>query len=307
MSSIETFLGPAAAPVQTPPEPKSLLAKHLRHLSASSLGMALRCPRQFQRRYLFGEKQRPGESLVVGSFMHETLEWNYRTKVESHVDQPLSDAIQYLGDVAVPKVLEESGGVDEIAWDSDLDTARSDSERITTAYYRTIVPRIQPVGVEERFEMRIPGVEVPVIGYVDVRSGHEVEMDTTSLWFPDRVIDTKSGKQATRKVKPSWQLQGRLYAQALNLPVEYHSISRAKTPTIITAMESADMVVDVPTEAQARNMEHTVRAAAEYIEYLLATHGTEEDWPALGAVPDFSRTLLPCNFCSWREGCPAWA
>lgn len=155
--------------------------------------------------------------------------------------------------------------------------------------------------------MRIPGVEVPVIGYVDVRAGHEVAMDTTSLWVADRVIDTKSGKQAVRKVKPSWQLQGRLYAQALNLPVEYHSISRAKTPTIVTALESEDMVVPPPTEAQARNMEHTVKAAADYIEYLLATYGRDEEWPALGAVPDFSRTLLPCNFCSWREGCPAWA
>jgi hypothetical protein len=84
-------------------------------------------------------------------------------------------------------------------------------------------------------------------------------------------------------------------------------VSRAKTPTIVTALESDAMVVPVPTEAQVRNMEHTIRSAAQYIEYLLATHGPDDDWPALGAVPDFSRTLLPCNFCSWREGCPAWA
>ena len=40
-----------------------------------------------------------------------------------------------------------------------------------------------------------------MIGYVDVQDA-------------DRVLDTKTGKQASRKVKPSWQLQGRLYAQA---------------------------------------------------------------------------------------------
>lgn len=295
MSSIESFLGPAAAPFQAPPEPTSLLAQHVHHLSASSIGMALRCPRQFQRRYLFGEKQRPGESIVIGSFFHETLEWNYRDKIESHADKPLSDAVQFLQDEAVPKVIEEEGGVDNILWDNDLDFARSDAERIMSAYYRTVVPRIQPAGVEERFEIRVPGVGVPVIGYVDTR---EVA----------RVIDTKTGKQAVRKVKPSWELQGRLYAQALNLPVEYHSVSRAKTPTIVTALESADMVVEPPTEAQARNMAHTLKAAADYIEYLIATHGTTEtDWPALGAVPDWSRNMLPCNFCGWREGCPAWA
>ena len=308
MSSLEAFLGPAAAPIQAPPEPTSLLAQHVHHLSASSIGMALRCPRQFQRRYLFHEKQRPGESIVIGSFFHETLDWNYKTKMSTFADQPLSDAVQYLQDEAVPKVIEEEGGVDNILWDNDLDFARSDAERVMSAYYRHVVPRIQPVGTEERFEIRVPGVEVPVIGYVDVRSGMEVEMDTTSVWVADRVIDTKTGKQATRKVKPSWELQGRLYAQALALPVEYHSVSRAKTPTIVTALESADMVVPVPTEKQAANMAFTIRAAADYIEYLIRTYGTtENDWPALGAVPDWSRNMLPCNFCGWREGCPAWA
>jgi PD-(D/E)XK nuclease superfamily len=318
MSSLDAFLGPYTAPIQPPAEPDvtglgvyapttGLLAQHVHHLSASSLGMVLRCPRQFYRRYILGEKQRPGESIVIGSFFHETLDWNYKQKVESHTDYALSDAVQYLQDEAVPKVIEEEGGVDNILWDSDLDTARSDAERITSAYYRHVVPRIQPVGTEERFEIRVPGVEVPIIGYVDVKSGTEVEMDTTSVWVPDRILDTKTGKQATRTVKPSWQLQGRLYAQAQNLPVEYHSISRAKTPTIVTALESEGMVVPVPSEAQIRNMNHTIKVAADYIEYLLATFGVDEEWPALGAVPDFTRNMLPCNFCGWREGCPAWA
>ena len=295
MSSIEVFLGTPPPEAQPPlPAPRTLVGAHLHHLSASSLGMVLRCPRQFYRRYILGEKQRPGESIVIGSFFHETLDWNYQQKIASHADNPLSDAVQYLQDEAVPKVIEEEGGVENILWDNDLDYARSDAERIMSAYYRNVVPRIQPVATEERFEMFFPGVEVPIIGYVDVR-------DET------RILDTKTGKQATRKVKPSWQLQGRLYAQARGMPVEYHSVSRAKTPTIVTAMESADMVVPVPTPAQAENMARTVKAATDYIEYLLGAYGVDQEWPALGAVPDFTRNMLPCDFCGWREGCPAWA
>jgi PD-(D/E)XK nuclease superfamily len=295
MSSIEAFLGPEPVVEAPRPEPTTLLGQHLHHLSASSLGMVMRCPRQFQQRYIFGRKQRPGESIVIGSFFHETLDANYKQKIASHEDRPLAEMIQFLQDEAVPKVIEESGGVDEIQWDSDLDTARSDATRITTGYYKGVVPRIQPVATEERFEMFFPGVEIPVIGFVDVR-------DAT------RILDTKTGKQAVRKVKPSWQLQGRLYAQARKLPVEYHSISRAKVPTIVTALESEDMVVAPPTVSQAKNMEHTVKAAADYIEYLLAAYGPDEEWPALGAVPDFSRTILPCNFCGYRDDpCPAWA
>jgi RecB family exonuclease len=267
MSSIETFLGTPPPELQPPlPQPQTLLGQHLHHLSASSLGMVLRCPRQFYRRYILGEKQRPGESIVIGSFFHETLDWNYKTKIESHTDQPLSEVTQYMGDVAVPKVLEEEGGEDNILWDTDLNTAHKDSERIMSAYYRLVVPRIQPVGTEERFEMFFPGIEVPIIGYVDVR-------DET------RILDTKTGKQATRKVKPSWQLQGRLYAQARNMPVEYHSVSRAKTPNRAGLNRRTGGAG--PTACGGANMVRTVKAASEKISALSLRH--EQEARASGA------------------------
>ena len=277
-----------------PSQGAASLADHLKHLSASSIGMLYRCPRQFQHRYLRGEKERPGGNLVIGSIFHSTLEWNYRQKIDSHRDEPIGDAVQYLNDVAVPTVLEESGGVDEVKWDTNFEDARSDSERITSAYYRTVVPRIQPIETEARFSIEIPGVAVPVIGYLDT-----VEAE--------RVVDTKTGKQASRKVKPSWQLQGRLYSFATQKPTEYHSISRAKTPTIVTGLESADMIVPVPTEGQMGNLAHLVRTAAALIETFLEQFGVDEEWPTWGAIPDWSRNILPCDMCGWKTGCPAWA
>lgn len=270
------------------------LSSHLHHLSASSIGMLMRCPRQFQHRYLRGEKERPGESLVIGGSFHNTLEWNYQTKIQSHVDQPLEDALQYFYDVAMPKAIEDNGGADFIQWDDKPETAVSDAERITAAYYRHVVPRIQPISTEQKFSIEVPGVEVPVIGYIDVQEA-------------DRVLDTKTGKQASRKVKPSWQLQGRTYSFATQKPTEYHSISRAKTPTIVTALESADMIVPVPTEQQMGEFTRLVNTAADLIRHFLATFGVDEEWPTWGAIPDFSRNILPCDFCGWRQGCPAWS
>jgi hypothetical protein len=284
----------------SPPAPPTLerttvlLSDHLKHLSASSIGMLFRCPRQFQRRYLFGEKERPGEALVLGSSLHDTLEWNYRTKIQSHTDQPFADALQYLQDVAFPAAVEENGGADYVRWDTSIDSVRSDSERMTGAYYKTVVPRIQPVSTEQKFEIEVPGVEVPIIGFVDVQE-------------TNRVIDTKTGKSATRKVKPSWALQGRTYSFATRKPTEYHSISRAKTPTIVTGLESEDMVVPVPTDAQMQEFQRLVQGAAELLRGFIARYGTEEDWPTWGAVPDFTRNMLPCDFCGWRAGCPAWS
>jgi len=293
MTSIEDFLGAKVREGEASATDGLSLSEHFHHLSASSIGMLMRCPRQFQHRYLRGEKERPGESIVIGSIFHEALNWNYKQKVVSHRDEPLADAIQFLQDEAVPKVIEEEGGVDNIRWDSDLDTVRSDAERITGAYYRNVVPRIQPFATEQKFEVEIPGVEVPIIGYIDCQESN-------------RVIDTKTGKQASRKVKPSWALQGRLYSFATQKPTEYHSVSRAKTPTIVTALESEQMVVPVPTPQQMDNLSVTVQTAAALVRYFLATIGLDEEWPTWGAIPDFSRSILPCDFCGWRDGCPAW-
>jgi len=254
----------------------------------------MRCPRQFQHRYLRGEKERPGEAIVLGSMFHETLEWNYVQKIQSHVDQPISDAVQYLHDVAVPKVIEENGGADNIQWDAEPEACISDAERITSAYYRHVVPRIQPTATEQKFTIEVPGVEVPIIGYIDVQE-------------EERTLDTKTGRQASRKVKPSWQLQGRMYAFATQKPTEYHSISRAKTPTIVTALESADMIVPVPTEQQMTEFTKLVNVAADLLRHFMGTYGVDDEWPTWGAIPDFSRNVLPCDFCGWRQGCPAWS
>lgn len=286
MSSLEEFLG---APAKEKPWPKEV-----HHLSASSIGMLFRCPRQFQRRYLFGEKERPGEAIVVGSFFHETLDFNYQQKIASHQDLPLSQMIEYLHDAAIPKVLEEEGGVDTIRWDTTPAVAQSDAERITSAYAHVVMPRIQPVGTEFKFEIDVPESPVPVIGYVDV-------------WDAERTIDTKTGKQAASKIKPSWQLQGRLYALATGRPTEYHAISRAKTPKIVTALESEEMVVPVPDGKQAEHMASLFTLASAQISYFLTEYGYERDWPATGAVPDFTRNMLPCDYCGWRAGCPAWS
>lgn len=285
MSSLQEFLG---TPAREKPWPEQV-----HHLSASSIGMLFRCPRQYYRRYILGEKERPGEAIVVGSFFHEALDFNYRQKISSGVDRPLSEIVQYLGDVAVPKVLEEEGGIDNIRWDTDPNTAHKDSERITSAYAHVVMPRIQPVGTEFKFELAVDGLPVPIIGYVDV-------------WDEERTIDTKTGKQAVSKVKPSWRLQGSIYALATGRPTEYHAISRAKTPKIVTALESEEMVVQRPSEDQANNMRHLFRLAAAQIAFYLTEYGLEQDWPATGAVPDFTRNMLPCDFCGWRQGCPAW-
>jgi len=50
-----------------------------------------------------------------------------------------------------------------------------------------------------------------------------------------------------------------------------------------------------------------VNTAADLIRHFLDTYGLDDEWPTWGAIPDFSRNILPCDFCGWRQGCPAWS
>lgn len=270
---------------------------HIGHLSASSLGMFRRCPRQWQQRYLKGRKEPPGEALVIGNFFHETLNWNYGQKIVSHEDRPLSEVIEFLQDAAVPRVVDAAGGVGEIRWDTSdpdkgLDAARSDSQRITTAYHSQILPRMQPVATEQRLEWHIDGMPVPLIGFLDTITAHSV-------------VDTKTGKQAVSKLKPSWQLQADIYSSWCGLPIEYHTINRAASPKIVTPLESEALLVQT-TQAEARNLLNVMIEMTKQIEWMYETYGDGE-WPANGRYADWTQNISPCGYCGYKKDCPAFA
>jgi hypothetical protein len=269
--------------------------------------MFRRCPEQFRHRYILGEKEKPGEALVIGSMFHGALEFNYEQKITTFVDRPLGEVVEYLGDVVVPKVLEDDGGAENISWDSGDPrkgevVARNDSERIMSSYYKTVVPRIQPTVVESKFTVEDERLPVPLIGYIDLQAG---AMDEKDVLHPDRVIDTKTGKQSASKMKPSWMLQSDIYCMATNLPVEYHSISRAKVPKITTGLESSELI-NYPNKVRFENVMKTASMMAEQIAWMYTRYGPDETWPTTGKFADFSMSFTPCQMCGWRKVCPAW-
>lgn len=277
------------------------LDERIAHLSASSLGMFRRCPEQWRQRYLLGRKEPPGEGLVIGNFFHGAMEFNYHRKIRTREDRKLEEVIQYLGDKVIPDVVDKAGGPGEIKWDTPdpgkaLERARSDALRVTASYYRTVVPRIQPFETEQRLEWHIRGVPVPVIGYLDVVA----EGGATG-----RIIDTKTGKQAVKRVKPSWQMQGMLYATWSGMPVEYHSLNRAAMPTINTPLEAPELLVRA-SQKESVNLQQTIVTMVEMIEWLYATHGPNEPWPTLGRYADWSMSSSPCGYCGYRRDCVAW-
>jgi hypothetical protein len=99
-------------------------------------------------------------------------------------------------------------------------------------------------------------------------------------------------------------LQATLYSAMTNLPVEYHSISRAKVPKITTGLESGDMVF-TPNPTKTENVINSAAQIANMIAWMYTTYGPDETWPTMGRFADWSMSFSPCNNCGWRKVCPA--
>src|SRR5512146_1163302 len=77
-------------------------------ITQSMLGMFLRCPHQFERRYLRGEVIPPGIAARRGSATHKAAEINHQQKLHSKKDLPI-DALQDAARDHFVKIVKENG------------------------------------------------------------------------------------------------------------------------------------------------------------------------------------------------------
>jgi hypothetical protein len=289
----EPFVLPPAPPVWRPdPEPAlAWLDGYIHHFSATSIRMLRICPEQYRQRYILGRKERPGEALTLGKAVHSALGFSHLQKIESHEDLPVPVVVEYFHDKAWPEAVEADGGEEEIRWDKKPEDVRRDGDRVTKAYHSVVSPRVQPLAVEKKFEIVVPGVPVPFQGYIDVEEEHNVD-------------DVKTGKQVQRKPDANWRFQGTLYTVATGKPTHFHSVSRAQTPSIATPKESPEMIV-TPHETQVAYVEKVLRDYAAQVEWYFMRFGPDEPWPTTGVFMDYKGGPA-CNFCGFRKWCVAW-
>jgi hypothetical protein len=278
MSALDNIL---PLPLEQPvPWPDALPGK----LSPTQLAMFARCPEQFRRRYVLREKERPGSALVWGSADHYAHEQNFTQKIESRRDISPSDlslAFAEGFDVAV----EKNGGAKEIMWGDDKPGDLKDAGvQVALTYHDQVSPSVQPVDVEREINLELPGVPVPVIGYVDVETD-------------DVGIERKTAKSKPQRgeIPAKWIWQRIVYPLALGKPLAYHVATKTKTPAVYTP-ETDPGLLGKPLGSAARLIAAKARAiSATYMEF-----GPEEPWPdALGHE-------WACQFCGWRPTCSWW-
>lgn len=172
----------------------------IEHLSYSSISTYLLCPESWRRRYILKEKTLTATALVFGSAVHNTIEACIQGGGSLQERWHENWAAQVAQD-------------GEIEWGTDTaGSMAADGERILST--PAVLDMIEQVrrnydptrehSIERRVELRVPGVPIPIIGYIDIitRDGVPGDFKTASrMWAAD---------------KASQEMQPLVYLAALN-------------------------------------------------------------------------------------------
>jgi hypothetical protein len=142
----------------------------IKAIHQSTLGSWLRCGESFRRRYIEGEIIPPGIAARRGSGAHKAAEVNHRQKIKSGIDLPLGDLKDAARDEYMRLIKDEGVFLtkDELpSKDKILNEGLNQTIQATEVYRAEVAPKIQPVRVEEKITIDVPGIALPISGMLD--------------------------------------------------------------------------------------------------------------------------------------------
>lgn len=163
-------------------------------LHYSVLSMLSKCGMQAYYRYVEGIKAPPGVALHIGTAVHKATEADLRSKMQTG---KLLD---------VDEVRETAGAALEANWlgegvllDDDEQKlgeaivrgeAKDDAIALSVLYHRDLAPKLEPIAVERKMRLDLPGFPFDLEGAIDVETTRTIRDRKTSGKSP-------SGNEAT--------------------------------------------------------------------------------------------------------------
>jgi len=144
------------------------------HISVTQIKMFLRCSLQYKFRYLDGMKNPPVGAIILGRSIHQGLEENYKQKKETKVDLPINKVLEMYA-----SFFDGAEKKEEINWKGELPGSIKDSGvGLIKVYQQEISPTIQPIAVEEEFNLGFENVPYTLKGYLDLVDQNRVIRET---------------------------------------------------------------------------------------------------------------------------------
>ena len=206
---------------------KSVLQFPRGYLSVSQVNMFMRCSLQYKFRYVDDVISPPGVSLIEGSSMHKALEVGLREKMDTGKIPPVDVMRDAWRDTWKKRQTDiedwgDNGKVKATA------TAEHQGMSLVGLYHRDNLPKINPLGIEQRFWTSIGTHNIPTLGYIDL-----VDQEEIDLVDGKTVVDHKVVGSTKSQADADGDLQLTLYSKVSDTRhVRFDCFVKTKIPKI---------------------------------------------------------------------------
>jgi hypothetical protein len=137
------------------------LSKKASYISASQISQFLFCPVAYYKIYYErAEKMPPNIYMIYGSAIHEALAYNFKQKITSRKDLPVKEVLEVFKTCFIKEL-------DKYSIYKNIVIQR-EGYKCLEHYMSNVAPNIQPVMVEEKFEIPLKNFPFTIMGYIDL-------------------------------------------------------------------------------------------------------------------------------------------
>lgn len=192
--------------------------------SVSKINLYLKCPAAYYFTYVMGVKPPPRSYQVFGTSLHAGIAHNYRKKMETQLDLPLSEVQEFFS-------ADWEHQRSQVLWEPGEDPGKMKDEGVSLLqiYQSQVAPNIQPEIVEDLFEVKFENVDYIFRGIIDV-------VDANTRLIIDHKTTTKapqSGNVQKDLQLTAYALGNRVRTGQVESGLAFDYVVRGKSPKIV--------------------------------------------------------------------------
>lgn len=232
-------------------------------LSVSSLQRFWRCPEQWRRHYLLGEREPTNGQMVLGSAVGQAIAHHFSARLQgSAIDKTEArDSYHHAFELAAEGAVFDGAG--ETARKKAAATLRARGEALLAEYLASplvaALEREQVIEVEPRYEIRYPGAQWGFLAYLDLLTARNTIVDVKVTGRH------KSPQEARRDVQARAYVLTRYLAEP-SAPAprfQFHSLRHGNKPDSLPIPEQPITFSLSDLQAFERRLVVTARNIAE--------------------------------------------